>query len=212
MSAARPGQAAGEDVDGPLAAGMRDLAEWYESSANWGRGIRANEQQLCANRIRQVLADAARGTLKPALAAQEPKAAPGIPLRSDAETAALLRADLADAEAQLARWPRCPAGCNCRIGIDDDPDRNECGCDGPCNGGEQPAPGVAALDALEKVVSSHERVMYAALIDIRRGDPGAARQLLVEQLASADGPPWNGPSWNGTGTGAEWLEQARREA
>jgi hypothetical protein len=33
----------------------------------------------------------------------------------------------------LRAWPRCPAGCNCRIGVADDPDRNECGCDGPCN-------------------------------------------------------------------------------
>jgi len=36
----------------------------------------------------------------------------------------------------LRAWPRCPAGCNCRVGVEDDPDRNECGCDGPCNGGE----------------------------------------------------------------------------
>jgi hypothetical protein len=75
--------------------------------------------------------------------AAQPQPAPGIPLRADAETAAMLRADLADAEALLARWPKCPAGCNCRIGIADDPDANECGCDGPCNGG--PAPELAAF-------------------------------------------------------------------
>jgi hypothetical protein len=68
----------------------------------------------------------------------------GIPLRSDAETCAMLRADLADAEALLARWPKCPAGCNCRIGIPEDADANECGCDGPCNAEPQPAPGTEA--------------------------------------------------------------------
>lgn len=76
---------------------------------------------------------------------QEPQPAPAP--RADAETAELLRADLADAEALLARWPRCPSGCNCRTGIEDDADRNECGCDGPCNGGTQPAPEVAAAMA-----------------------------------------------------------------
>jgi hypothetical protein len=42
-----------------------------------------------------------------------------------------LRADLADAEAEIGRWPRCPAGCRCRVGTDD-ADALECGCDGPC--------------------------------------------------------------------------------
>jgi hypothetical protein len=78
-----------------------------------------------------------------ALAARQPQPTPGGSLRSDAETAAMLRADLEDAEAQLARWPKCPSGCSCRLGFEGDADRNECGCDGPCNGGEQPAPGNA---------------------------------------------------------------------
>lgn len=30
---------------------------------------------------------------------------------------------------------RCPEGCGCRLGTHD-ADRRECGCDGPCNGGE----------------------------------------------------------------------------
>ena len=68
----------------------------------------------------------------------------------------------------------------------------------------QPAPDFAALDALEKVVSSHERVMYAAAIDIRHGRPGTARRLLGEAL---DG--WDGPQWDGTETGAEYLERTR---
>lgn len=29
------------------------------------------------------------------------------------------------------RWPRCPDGCECRLGTDD-ADARECGCDGPC--------------------------------------------------------------------------------
>lgn len=41
------------------------------------------------------------------------------------------RADLADAQELLARWPKCPDGCGCRLGTDD-PDARECGCDGPC--------------------------------------------------------------------------------
>lgn len=56
--------------------------------------------------------------------AVKPKPAPEL---------AMLRADLADAEAQLARWPKCPAGCGCRIGTED-ADARECGCDGPCTG------------------------------------------------------------------------------
>lgn len=40
-------------------------------------------------------------------------------------------ADLADAEALAANWPKCPDGCGCRLGTDD-ADASECGCDGPC--------------------------------------------------------------------------------
>jgi hypothetical protein len=69
----------------------------------------------------------------------------------------------------------------------------------------QPAPELAgAMAALIKVVASHERVMYAAAIDIRHGQPGAARRLLGEQL---DG--WDGPQWDGTETGAQYLERTR---
>lgn len=46
----------------------------------------------------------------------------------------MLRADLADAEAEILRWPRCPAGCRCRVGTSD-ADALECGCDGPCTTG-----------------------------------------------------------------------------
>jgi len=76
----------------------------------------------------------------PPTGARESHAAAGIPLRSDAETATMLRADLADAEALLARWPRCPGGCRCRVGIPEDADANECGCDGPCNGDDSSGP------------------------------------------------------------------------
>jgi hypothetical protein len=57
-----------------------------------------------------------------------------------------LRKDLADAEAEIGRWPRCPAGCRCRVGTDD-ADALECGCDGPCTTGwdaPQPAPELQA--------------------------------------------------------------------
>lgn len=53
-----------EDVDGALAAELRELADWYESSARHSRGIRANEQQLCANRIRAALVRVASGREK----------------------------------------------------------------------------------------------------------------------------------------------------
>jgi hypothetical protein len=65
----------------------------------------------------------------------------------------------------------------------------------------------AAAEAIEKVAESHERVLYAAWIDLRRGDPGAARQLLLEQLDGFDGP-----DWDGTETGAKWLERAKADA
>jgi hypothetical protein len=56
---------------------------------------------------------------------------------------------------------------------------------------------------------AHERVMFAAWIDLRRGDPDAARQLLNEQLeghCDVDGPEWSGE------TGAQWLAKATAEA
>jgi len=67
-------------------------------------------------------------SIREALAAQEPHAADEL----DA-----LRADLADAEAEMGRWPRCSSGCRCRVGTED-ADVNECGCDGPCTSGWEP--------------------------------------------------------------------------
>jgi hypothetical protein len=68
-----------------------------------------------------------------------------------------------------------------------------------------PATGpAAALAALTRVTEGHERVMYAAAIDIGRGQPGEARRLLGEEL---DG--WDGPWWDGTETGAQYLERTR---
>jgi hypothetical protein len=103
--------------------------------------INTGHNWLCAVALASILAEYEPQPEEPQ--PEEPQPAPGIPLRSDAETCAMLRADLADYEALLARWPRCPAGCTCRIGIPEDADAGECGCDGPCNGGPQPAPGLA---------------------------------------------------------------------
>ena len=122
MTAVTPGQAAREE----LLAAQRSRGDltwstpWDELPGDYRRDW---------ERIAQAAIDAQE---------QRAAAALGIPQRSDAETAAMLRADLADAEAQLARWPRCPSGCSCRMGVEGDADANECGCDGPCNGGPQP--------------------------------------------------------------------------
>lgn len=62
----------------------------------------------------------------------------------------------------------------------------------------------AAVDALTKVAAAHGRVMFAAGIDIRRGEPGAARRLLGEHLGV-----WDGLPWDGTETGAQYLEHGR---
>lgn len=123
---------AGRDGDAQAAAdvafnAVRVLAAGWDADAADGTGLRDGDRAMLAQHARQVR-QALQGHLPPPLV-------PGIPLRSDAETAAMLRADLAAAEAQLAKWPRCPSGCSCRIGFEDDADRNECGCDGPCNGG-----------------------------------------------------------------------------
>ena len=120
------------------------------------------------------------------LAAQEPKAAPEPPG---------LRAALVDA---MLRWSGRDALDHCSSELAQILDQHP---------EPQPAPETAALDALEKVVASHERVMYAAVIDIRRGQPGAARRLLGEQL---DG--WDGPEWDGTETGAEYLDRTREDS
>jgi hypothetical protein len=141
-----PGQAAYEA--GPLGwvgRGIWPPVPWEkltpEDHAWWDKIARANDPWpdwalLADARQEAEKLRAENARLCEALAAQEPPAAPGIPLRSDAETCAMLRADLADCEALLARWPKCPAGCTCRIGIPEDADVGECGCDGPCNGGE----------------------------------------------------------------------------
>jgi hypothetical protein len=57
----------------------------------------------------------------------------------DAEVTRLQRErDEAEDEVRelLRAWPRCPGGCSCRAGVEGEADRNECGCDGPCNGGD----------------------------------------------------------------------------
>lgn len=115
MSGATPGQAAYEAY---RAAVMAPMPKWDELSHQAKLAWEAAAQAGYA-----------------AIAAQEPHA-PEL---------ATLRADLADAEALLARWPKCPAGCNCRVGTED-ADVNECGCDGPCTTGwePQPAPELAA--------------------------------------------------------------------
>ena len=98
------------------------LGETYENaddtSVGYDRGEMIDAYHAGWRRFRDLAAAAIE---------REPQAA----LRSDAETAELLRADLADAEAQLARWPRCPEGCGCRLGTED-ADARECACDGPC--------------------------------------------------------------------------------
>jgi hypothetical protein len=115
----------------------------------------------------------------------------------------MLRADLADAEAQLARWPRCPAGCSCRVGIEDDADRNECGCGGPCNGGELPTAeadryrdlldevGTLAANAPEDGDSFavlEQIAMMVAAVDVQDSVPEAAAHVpkATEQRAVID--------------------------
>jgi hypothetical protein len=117
-----------------------------------------------------------------ALRTWQPQPAPGALLRSDAETAAMLRADLADAEAQLAKWPRCPAGCSCRAGIGDDADRNECGCDGPCNGGEPPAP---EADRYRGLLDEIGTIAANAPED---GDSFAVLERIAMMVAAVDVP------------------------
>jgi hypothetical protein len=61
-----------------------------------------------------------------------------------------------------------------------------------------------ALEALDRVVISHERSMFAALIDVASGSHGTAKAILTEALDGFDGP-----KWNGTETGIQWLERTR---
>jgi hypothetical protein len=77
--------------------------------------------------------------------------------------------------------------------------------DVPDEPAEQPKPAPSpAADALFKVVEGHERVMYAATIDLIWGKPESALRMLDEQL---DG--WAGRPWNGAETGTQWLERTR---
>lgn len=144
------------------------LRKALEGLVNWwavgGNGIDAASQDLisaCSAELLRVLDE------HPDVAQPAPELTPGElelseltafrHLAQPAPELAMLQADLADAEALLARWPKCPAGCSCRIGIEDDPDRNECGCDGPCNGEEEPAPEVAdALVQREQFAAQNE--------------------------------------------------------
>lgn len=68
------------------------------------------------------------------------------------------------------------------------------------------ATALAQARACRKIAESHERVMFAARIELYAGDPDAARRLLDEQLDGYDGPPWNGID-----SGLRWLERTRRD-
>lgn len=116
MTAATPGQAAYEAHAGKMG-GRRDA--WGELPATYRDAWEAAAQAA----IDAFLAgdSVSAESIREALAAHE-QPAPGL---------AMLRADLADAEAQLAKWPRCPEGCGCRLATED-PFGRECGCDGPC--------------------------------------------------------------------------------
>jgi hypothetical protein len=100
----------------------------------------------------------------------------------------------------LRAWPRCPAGCNCRVGVEDDPDRNECGCEGPCNGGGGTAPrGGPAGTAVYLATIAR---LAAGLRDIRDANPGApagayARDRAVLALGAL--PPGIPPGFDGVG-------------
>ncbi len=66
---------------------------------------------------------------------------------------------------------------------------------------------LSEADTLAKIAGQHERVMVAAAIDLKRGDPAAAARLISWQL---DG--WEGPAWDGKQTGLQWLTETRTEA
>jgi hypothetical protein len=142
--------------------------------------------------------DAFEAAYEPATAiAAQPQPAPGIPLRSDAETAAMLRAELDEAEAELRRWmrrwPRCPSGCNCRIGIPEDADANECGCDGPCNGGPQPAPELAAVPRVDWARVSEAVAEREGERDEARAELTRVRESVRELIGMAVSGTWAHP-------------------
>ena len=62
----------------------------------------------------------------------------------------------------------------------------------------------AQADAFEKLTDASARVMYAALIDLVRGDAAAAKLLLAEQTGGHDGPVWDGAE-----TGLQYIKRAR---
>lgn len=64
----------------------------------------------------------------------------------------------------------------------------------------------AGMEAIHKIADAHERVMFAALIDLQRGDPAAAVHLLGLQLDGFDGKPANENE-----TGMEYLNRMRDE-
>lgn len=61
-------------------------------------------------------------------------------------------------------------------------------------------------DQLSRVVSKHERALYAIWIDTIRHSPGEVLSILHEALDGFDGEPWNEAE-----SGTEWLERTRGE-
>jgi len=136
----------------------RDTRAETPGQAAYEAHRRAEASQLQSPRAREMaLAGKGWGTLTgderawwiaAADAALKAGTCPHGDLAAQAAKVARERDEAEDEVRELLRtWPRCPAGCNCRIGVADDPDRNECGCDGPCNGEPQPAPELAAAMA-----------------------------------------------------------------
>lgn len=60
--------------------------------------------------------------------------------------------------------------------------------------------------AAQALDQSRQRVMFAAWVDIRRGDPDAALRLLGDHLEGAC--DIDGPEWEAGETGAQWLAKA----
>lgn len=63
-----------------------------------------------------------------------------------------------------------------------------------------------ACQTLGKVVAGQSRSLYAAWIEVRRGDLDAAAQWVLNSVPDVwDGPPEE--EWNGTETGGEWFDR-----
>lgn len=58
-------------------------------------------------------------------------------------------------------------------------------------------------DKAEQLAREHERVMYAALLDLTDGDHGDSESNLRQQLEGVTFPD----DWDGTESGTEWLER-----